>query len=70
MPNPEAPAPCVHWWIIETPNGATSTGRCKYCGAEREFKNVFEPDINQIMRGERQIRVDNLNRLREYLPPV
>lgn len=51
--------PCVHWWIIETPNGPTSKGRCKLCGAEKVFRNHFEPNINQIMRGERQMVVDN-----------
>ncbi len=35
---PEAPT-CQHHWIIETPHGATSRGRCKRCGAEREFRN-------------------------------
>ncbi|HEU4759664.1 MAG TPA: hypothetical protein VFT91_06740 [Dehalococcoidia bacterium] len=38
---PEAPpAPtCQHHWLIETPRGATSKGRCKRCGEEREFRN-------------------------------
>lgn len=35
---PEAPT-CRHHWIIETPRGATSNGRCKRCGSEREFRN-------------------------------
>lgn len=30
---------CRHHWIIETPRGATSMGRCKRCGEEREFRN-------------------------------
>jgi len=34
----EAPA-CVHHWVIETPHGATSLGRCKLCGEVREFRN-------------------------------
>ena len=29
-----------HYWIIESANGPTSTGVCKYCGAEKEFFNV------------------------------
>ncbi len=41
---PEAVAPvetgaCRHHWIIETPQGALSSGRCKRCGEEREFRN-------------------------------
>ncbi len=34
----EAPT-CQHHWIIETPRGAMSHGRCKRCGEEREFRN-------------------------------
>jgi hypothetical protein len=41
---PEAVAPveagaCRHHWIIDTPQGALSSGRCKRCGEEREFRN-------------------------------
>ena len=35
---PEAPT-CRHHWLIEPPGAATSKGRCKRCGAEREFRN-------------------------------
>lgn len=34
---------CCHYWIIETPNGPTSRGVCKFCGAVKEFDN-FGPD--------------------------
>jgi hypothetical protein len=30
---------CQHHWLIESPHGAMSSGRCKRCGAEREFRN-------------------------------
>lgn len=30
---------CRHHWIIETPRGTLSNGRCKLCGAERQFRN-------------------------------
>lgn len=30
---------CQHHWLIETPRGATSHGRCKRCGEQREFRN-------------------------------
>ena len=30
---------CRHHWIIESPNGATSPGRCKICGEEKPFRN-------------------------------
>jgi hypothetical protein len=42
--NPESTAEasvltCQHHWVIETPRGSTSIGRCKRCGEEREFRN-------------------------------
>lgn len=30
---------CAHHWLIETPSGPTSTGRCKVCGVSRVFVN-------------------------------
>lgn len=30
---------CRHHWIIESPKGALSNGRCKICGEERQFRN-------------------------------
>ncbi len=33
---------CRHHWVIETPNGALSSGRCKCCGVAREFRNSSE----------------------------
>jgi hypothetical protein len=45
----EAPDPdvvvCVHRWRIESPNGATSRGICKHCGAEKEFPNSAEDGL-------------------------
>ncbi len=32
-------ADCRHHWIIDGPDGPISTGRCKFCGEEREFQN-------------------------------
>jgi hypothetical protein len=34
----EAPQ-CRHHWVIESPHGATSVGRCKLCKEVREFRN-------------------------------
>ncbi len=47
---PEANAPvqtdeCRHHWIIESPHGALSGGRCKICGDEREFRNSANDSI-------------------------
>jgi hypothetical protein len=30
---------CIHYWIVESPNGPTSRGVCKFCGEEKEFAN-------------------------------
>ena len=35
----EAEAECHHYWVIESPNGPTSRGFCRFCGAERDFLN-------------------------------
>jgi hypothetical protein len=35
---PQAPT-CRHHWVIESPHGATSLGRCKLCDEVREFRN-------------------------------
>jgi hypothetical protein len=37
----EAPT-CAHHWVIDSPRGALSSGRCKRCGEEREFRNSTE----------------------------
>ncbi len=33
---------CSHHWVIQTPDGPVSIGRCKVCGEEREFNNSAE----------------------------
>lgn len=30
---------CRHHWVIDSPQGATSLGRCKICGEIKEFRN-------------------------------
>jgi len=35
-------AMCRHHWVIDTPNGAVSGGRCKRCGVAKEFRNSSE----------------------------
>jgi len=36
---PEGARRCRHHWVIATPSGAVSVGRCRRCGAVREFRN-------------------------------
>ena len=38
--------PCRHYWIIESADGETSFGKCKYCGAVKEFSNVIHRSSN------------------------
>ena len=33
---------CQHRWVIATPNGKTSRGSCKRCGATKRFPNAPE----------------------------
>ncbi|HYM13970.1 MAG TPA: hypothetical protein VEZ14_00225 [Dehalococcoidia bacterium] len=36
---------CIHHWVIASPNGAMSLGKCKVCGLEREFPNSAEDGL-------------------------
>lgn len=45
---------CAHYWVIESPCGPVSRGKCSICGEEREFINSLDseddPDISQGRR--------------------
>jgi len=54
---------CIHHWIIDTPDGQTSYGKCRICGAVTEFSNVW---ISGFVRGkvntiESETETDNLH---------
>jgi hypothetical protein len=36
---------CHHHWVIASPNGAMSLGKCKICGTEKEFPNSAEDGL-------------------------
>ncbi|MEO8540455.1 MAG: hypothetical protein ABI577_12000 [bacterium] len=38
-------AMCRHHWVIDTPNGSLSSGRCKRCGVAKEFRNSAEDPL-------------------------
>lgn len=40
---------CRHYWLIESANGPTSRGVCKFCGAEKEFYNWW-PEFTFLRR--------------------
>lgn len=33
---------CVHYWIIDFPDGPVSAGKCNRCGAVRNFYNCLD----------------------------
>lgn len=37
----EAKETCHHFWVIDSASGPTSKGRCKRCGATKDFFNSF-----------------------------
>lgn len=52
---PKAEAPeHFHRWRIDEPNGPTSRGVCKVCGAEKEFKNWLS-DMDFITNEEHRV---------------
>jgi hypothetical protein len=39
---PKAKDGSTHHWVIDPPNGPVSTGTCKKCGEQKDFKNSVE----------------------------
>lgn len=35
-------APCVHWWVLPTPDGPYAEARCKKCGATKALRNSMD----------------------------
>ncbi len=33
---------CHHYWLIETPHGATCKGICRFCGEVKDFVSSWE----------------------------
>lgn len=42
-----------HVWLCEPPEGRTSSGACRKCGAAREFRNYLSPQEADILAGNR-----------------
>ncbi len=42
IPFPDAGARdgCCHYWVITSPAGPTSAGKCKFCGIRKDFVNA------------------------------
>jgi hypothetical protein len=41
--------PCRHFWIIPTPDGPTSEGKCKFCHEKGTFINYF-PAVSPLTK--------------------
>ena len=39
---------CPHYWVIRPPEGPTSIGICRLCGAKREFENSYKAAIANV----------------------
>ncbi len=50
---------CHHYWVIEVANGPKSRGRCKHCGATRDFFNSF-PDFNPLRKNSNLLTLPKL----------
>ncbi|MBI2855993.1 MAG: hypothetical protein HYX93_04025 [Chloroflexi bacterium] len=33
---------CIHYWVIDVPDGPVSKGLCRLCGETRDFRNYLE----------------------------
>ena len=32
---------CIHYWMIDSPDGHMSYGKCRFCGVVAEFSNTL-----------------------------
>lgn len=49
--------PPAHHWVIESPNGPTSRGKCQFCDEEREFRNGLDLGLRQLQRADSDVAV-------------
>lgn len=45
---------CTHYWVIESPDGRTSYGKCKNCGLINEFSNDWHDALVQKEQSAKQ----------------
>lgn len=43
---------CCHHWMIKSPSGPVSVGRCKRCNEKREFRNTI---VDPVVKGWRSV---------------
>ncbi len=49
MQESEGMVQCSHHWIIEPPAGPFSKGTCQLCGESREFDNLGDVDLSEML---------------------
>ena len=54
---------CTHHWIIKPANGASSTGICRYCGKEKQFRNSMVRHGPPVVMGKNSMDEDLVDRL-------
>ena len=50
---------CAHFWVIESADGPTSQGICKYCGEKKGFINIM-PNPADLKRGANPLKSPDL----------
>ena len=65
---------CRHHWLIDGPDGPTSWGLCKYCGAAKEFLNHFtlaQPDYrSDSEKDSKSVSVGSARRQPQIQDPI
>ena len=54
---------CTHHWVIAPPNGVTSEGVCKLCGATKRFENsvLYSDKDWSLVQSARRHRADGID---------
>jgi len=52
---------CRHFWYIDPPNGPSSIGVCKQCGAKMDFFNSLPQALAGVRPGKTGFRIDLRN---------
>lgn len=70
-------AECRHHWLIVPPNGHFSLGKCKHCGAEKQFSNFEkysswsrESASRGAKKGAKALHAKSVRRRTATTPPV
>ncbi|MFC2065535.1 hypothetical protein ACFLUO_00725 [Chloroflexota bacterium] len=50
---------CNHYWLIDSAEGPTSKGVCKFCSAEKEFFNSFQ-DFMAVKQPTRVLKLQGM----------